>query len=163
MIADDGKIPLMALEDVGHFVQWIFDHPEASSGINLEMASDQVSFSDIVATFERVTGRKARHHKMALDEYLLKYEPYPDAPANWADESGGGSTMSWKQNFTAWWKFWGSGKGATRNMELLDEIYPARIKTLEEWMRRNNYQGPKRGTVLKNVADLMERRKALRG
>lgn len=148
----------MALEDVGHFVKWIFDFPEKSNGINLEMATDQVSFSDIVSAYTRLNNRKAYHRHMPLNEYLVKYEPYPDAPANWADGSGAKATMTWRQNFTAWWKFWGSGKGATRDITLLNDIYPDRIQSLEEWMRRNNYEGPKKGAVLKNIADLAERK-----
>ena len=144
----------MALHDVGVFVKWIFDNPEKSTGIDLEMATDQVSFSDITSTFFRVTGRKGVHRVISFEEYLPKKEPYPNAPANWATGLSGGATMTWRENFTAWWKFWGSGKGATRNMKLLDEIYPGRIKSLEEWMRKVDYGGGKRGSVLKNSEDL---------
>ena len=154
---EDGKIPLMALDDVGVFVKWIFDNPEKSAGINLEMATDQVSFSDITTVFSRVTGRKGIHRVISFEEYLPKKEPYPNAPANWATGLTGGATMTWRENFTAWWKFWGSGKGATRDMELLDEIYPGRIKSLEEWMTKVNYRGGKRGSILKNTEDRMRR------
>src|SRR5882757_3133035 len=106
----------MALDDVGVFVKWIFDHPEKSTGINLEMATDQVSFSDITSTFSRVTGRKGVHRVISFEEYLPKKEPYPNAPANWATGLPDGATMTWRENFTAWWKFWGGGKGATRDM-----------------------------------------------
>jgi hypothetical protein len=68
--------------------------------------------------------------------------------------------MTWQQNFTAWWKFWGEGLGATRDMALMDEIYPGRIKTVEEWMRKVDYQGARRGTVLKGVGDLIARYEA---
>ncbi|EXJ66607.1 uncharacterized protein A1O5_10278 [Cladophialophora psammophila CBS 110553] len=158
--SEDGKIPLMALHDVGVFVKWIFDHPERSTGINLEMATDQVSFSDITSAFARVTGRKGIHRRVSFEEYLPKKEPYPNAPANWANTDGSPATMTWRQNFTAWWKFWGGGLGATRDMKLLDKIYPGRIKTVEEWMRKVNYQGGKRGAVLKNIGDLIARRQA---
>lgn len=157
-MAEDGKIPLMALDDVGVFVKWIFDHPEQSAGMNLEMATDQVSFSDITSTFTRVTGRKAVHRVISFEEYLPKREPYPNAPANWAGNPRDEATMTWRENFTAWWKFWGSGKGATRDMELLDQIYPGRIKSLEEWMRKVDYQGGKQGSVLKDIEDLLNER-----
>ncbi|KAK5049369.1 hypothetical protein LTR84_004298 [Exophiala bonariae] len=158
--SEDGKIPLMALDDVGVFVKWIFDHPERSAGINLEMATDQVSFSDITSAFTRVTGRTAIHRVISFEVYLPKREPYPNAPANWAGNPRDEATMTWRENFTAWWKFWGSGKGATRDMALLDEIYPGRIKSLEEWMRKVDYQGGKQGTVLKDIEDLLSRRES---
>ncbi len=62
------------------------------------------------------------------------------------------SQMSWRENFTAWWKFWGAGLGATRDMKQLDEIHPTRIKTLDEWMRKVGYQG-KAKDVLKGFED----------
>jgi len=160
--SEDGKIPLVALEDVGVFVKWIFDHPERSTGINLEMATDQVSWSDITAAYTKVTGKKGIHKRISFDEYLPKKEPYPNAPANWANENTDPSlvTMTWRENFTAWWKFWGQGLGATRDMALMDEIYPGRIKSVEDWMRKVGYQGGKRGSVLKDVGDVIARKTA---
>ena len=157
---EDGKILLIALEDVGVFVKWIFDHPERSTGINLEMATDQVSF-DVTRAYEKVTGRKGVHRRISFEEYLPRAEPYPNAPANWANiDPNSPSTMTWRENFTAWWKFWGGGLGATRDMALMDEIHPGRIKSVEEWMRKVDYKGVKRGTVLKGVEDLLQRVKA---
>ena len=161
--AEDGKIPLIALDDVGVYVKWIFDHPERSTGINLEVATEEVSFLDIAAAFEKVTGGKGIHRRLSFEEYLPKREPYPNAPANWANNDGTPSTMTWRENFTAWWKFWGQGLGAGRDMALLDEIHPGRIKTVEEWMRKVDYQGGKRGTVLKDVGDVFARAAAAKG
>jgi hypothetical protein len=151
----DGKIPLQALEDVGVYVLWMFDNPRRSAGMDLEMATDQVSFADIAATFTKVTGKKAVHRYTPFEEYMPRRDPYPDAPANWAVGPGkpkDESQMTWKENFTAWWRFWGSGRGATRDMKLMDEIFPGRIKNLEEWMRKVDYQGAPR-PVLKDLED----------
>jgi hypothetical protein len=152
----DGKIPLIALDDVGYFSLWLFDHPEKAAGMDLKVATDQVSMADIAAAFTRVTGKEAHHVRLPLEEYLPKAEPYPNAWANWAagpniqrDESA----MTWRENFSAWWLFWGEGKGADRNMALLDRIHPKRIKSVEEWMRLKQYDG-KPKAVLKGVEDL---------
>lgn len=48
-------------------------------------------------------------------------------------------------------------------MELLDKIYPGRIKSLEEWMRKVDYQGGKQGSVLKDIEDLLNERKKSQG
>lgn len=40
----DGEIPLIALDDVGAYSLWIFDNPSESAGLDLEVATDQVSF-----------------------------------------------------------------------------------------------------------------------
>ncbi|KAM0255744.1 hypothetical protein ACHAQJ_005498 [Trichoderma viride] len=154
--ASDGKIPLIALADVGVYNLWIFDNPHESAGLDLEVATDQVSMVDIAKTFTKVTGKKAVHKQLPIDEYMEIAEPYPNAPANWAagpDAARDKSTMTWKENFTAWWRYWGEGKGATRDMALLDKIYPQRIKSLEEWMRTVKYDGKQRG-VLKGLEDL---------
>jgi hypothetical protein len=115
-----------------------------------------VSFEDIVATFTKVTGKKGSHEYLTLDEWLPLGEPFPGAPANWSagpyahrDES----TMTFKENFGPWWKYWGEGKSEKRDFALLDRIHPNRIKSLEDWMRRVKYNGQPR-PVLKGVEDL---------
>jgi hypothetical protein len=68
-IADNGKMPLMAVDDCGVFVQFIFDNPVRFTGVNLEMGTAQVSWSDITAAFTNVTGRKAIHRRVSWDVY----------------------------------------------------------------------------------------------
>jgi hypothetical protein len=150
-------MPLQALEDVGHYVLWMLDNPDRSTGMDLEVTTDQVNFDDIVSTFIRVTGRKAVHRYVPFEIYLPKAEPYPNAPASWENPKAprDESLMSWRENFTAWWKYWAGGLGATRDIALLDEIHPNRIKTLEEWMRKYDYQG-KRKDIFKGREDLRE-------
>jgi hypothetical protein len=156
ILIGDGKIPLIALEDVGVYNLWIFDNPQESAGLDLEVATDQVSMTDIAETFTKVTGKKGVHKKLPLQEYLDLAEPYPNAYANWAAGPNAirdKDAMTWRENFTAWWRYWSEGKGATRDMALLDRIHPQRIKTLEEWMRNVNYDGKQR-EVLKGLEDL---------
>ncbi|GAB1739373.1 hypothetical protein NU219Hw_g4335t1 [Hortaea werneckii] len=154
--AQNGKFPLIALEDVGQYSLWLLEHPEESTGLQLKVATDEVSFEEIAATFTKVTGKKARHERITLDEWLQHAEPFPGAPANWAavpmahrDES----TMTFKENFGPWWKFWGEGKAEKRDFALLDRIHPGRIKNLEAWMRLVKYDGQAR-PVLKGAEDL---------
>ncbi|KAF1967447.1 NAD(P)-binding protein [Bimuria novae-zelandiae CBS 107.79] len=154
--AKDGKIPLIAVEEVGHYSLWLFDNLPESAGLDLLVATDIVSFADIVRTFTEVTGKKAAHKYLTFDEYFPLAEPYPNAPSNWAadpttprDES----FMTFRENFTPWWRFWGEGKAAKRDLALLDRIHPNRIKSLEEWMRKAGYDGSAR-PVLKGLEDL---------
>lgn len=119
---------------------------------------------DIAETFTKVTGKKAFHKQLLMEDYMETAEPYPDAPANWAAGPNAvrdKSVMTWKENFTAWWRYWGEGKGATRDMALLDKIYPQRIKSLEEWMRKVDYNG-KQKTVLKGLEDLRNQNEVTR-
>ncbi|CAI7662912.1 unnamed protein product [Penicillium pancosmium] len=154
----DGKIPLIALDDVGAYSLWIFDNPSESAGLNLEVATDQVSFAELAATFTKVTGKQGMHKAVPLEEYLVKAEPYPGAYSNWIvklDVPRDESFMTWREIFAAWWRYWGEGKGATRNLAFLDRIHGSRIPSLEAWMRLKNYDGRPR-SVLK---DLHEHRK----
>lgn len=134
----------------------MFDNIKDSAGLDLKVATDEVSFADIAATFTQVTGKPATHQFVPLDVYLPMAEPFPNAPANWAagptaprDES----TMTWRENFSAWWLFWGEGWPEKRNWALLDKIHPQRIKSLKEWMDKNKYDGQPKA-VLKGAEDL---------
>ncbi|KAL4997390.1 hypothetical protein BDV10DRAFT_201847 [Aspergillus recurvatus] len=154
--AANGKIPLIALDDVGVYSLWLFDNPSQSAGLDLEVATDQVSFAEIAATFTKVTGKRGVHKRIPLDEYLADAEPYAGAYANWAampDVPRDESFMTWRKNFTGWWRYWSEGKGATRDMALLDRIHPSRIQSLEAWMRMKGYDGRRR-SVLKGLEDL---------
>ncbi|GIZ41848.1 hypothetical protein CKM354_000513700 [Cercospora kikuchii] len=156
--AEDGKIPLIAVEDGGPYALWMFDNVKESAGLFLKVATDEVSFADIAKTFTKVTGRPAKHVQVPLADFLHKAEPYPNAPANFAagpnvprDES----MMTFIENFTPWWKFWGQGKAVKRDFALLDKIHPNRLKSLEDWMKRHNYDG-KPKSILKGAKDLRD-------
>ncbi|EXL40787.1 hypothetical protein FOCG_16731 [Fusarium oxysporum f. sp. radicis-lycopersici 26381] len=106
--AGDGKVPLIALDDIGVYSLWIFDNPSQSAGLSLEVATDEVSFAEIAATFIKVTDNKGLYKRVPLEEYLAKAEPYPGAYSNWAsnpDEPRDESFMTWRENFTAWWRY----------------------------------------------------------
>ncbi|KAJ5298022.1 hypothetical protein N7508_008271 [Penicillium antarcticum] len=80
--AKDGKLPLIALEDVGNYNLWIFDNIDQSAGLDLEVATDQVTFNIIAEIFTRVTGKPAIHRAIPMDKYIAAAEPYPGAPVN---------------------------------------------------------------------------------
>ncbi|KAF5645152.1 hypothetical protein F52700_2352 [Fusarium sp. NRRL 52700] len=83
-------------------------------------------------------------------------QPYPGAYVNWAlgpEASRHDSVMCWRENFGAWWKYWGDGITPPRDTDILDRIYPNRIKTLGQWMRRVGYNGANPGGVLKMAED----------
>ncbi|KAH8891523.1 NAD(P)-binding protein [Thozetella sp. PMI_491] len=154
--AKSGKIPLIALDDVGIYSLWLFDNVDQSAGMNLEVATDEVSFADIARIFTEVTGKAAAHQYTPLEDYMATAGPYPGAYANWAagkDAPRDESVMTWRENFSAWWRFWGEGVVGPRDMELLDRIHPGRIKSLADWMTKVGYDG-KRRSVLKGVEDL---------
>ncbi|KAJ3547599.1 hypothetical protein NM208_g1442 [Fusarium decemcellulare] len=153
--AKDGKIPLIALEDVGVYSLWLFDNLLESAGLDLEVATDEVSFADIARIFTEVKGKQGVHKYTPFEEYAPSAEPYPGAYVNFNVDASivrDESDMTWRQNFSAWWRFWGEGIVGPRDMDLLDRIHPNRIKSLAEWMRKTGYDGrPK--SVLKMLED----------
>lgn len=60
--------------------------------------------------------------------------------------------MTIKQNFTGWWNIWrasGYNKGVIqRDYDLLDRIFPGRIRTAEQFFRRIGQEERKRGSTL---------------
>lgn len=134
----------------------MFDNVQESAGLFLKVATDEVSFEEIAKTFTELTGKKAAHVTVSFEEFFARVEPWPGAPANWAGGPNGSrdeSTMTFVENFTPWWKYWGRGRAEKRDFALLDRIHPNRIKSLREWMVKHNYDGLNR-PVLKGLEDL---------
>ncbi|KAF9073414.1 hypothetical protein BDP27DRAFT_1215951 [Rhodocollybia butyracea] len=158
--AKKGKFPLIAVEDIGHYSLWLFDNVSESAGLDLQVVTDYVSFEDIANTFTAVTGKKGVHKSVPFEEYLTLVEPYPNAPMNWfagRDVAQDEASMSWRENCTAFWHYYNDGVNGVADLGLLTRIHPNRIMSLEEWMRKVDYDGHgKPGTVLKGLQDLLE-------
>lgn len=60
--------------------------------------------------------------------------------------------MTIQEKFTAWWSLWrasGHNKGVIRReYELLDRDFPGRIKTAEEFLRKQDEELRKKGSSL---------------
>ncbi|KZF24004.1 NmrA family protein [Xylona heveae TC161] len=147
----DGAVPHVALDDCGYYVRWLFDHPERAHGMDLEVAIEHIRYADLARAFEKVTGHPARYVDVSLEEY------WDSGPMAGSASRGTGynadpedaATMSIKDNFTGFWNMWkysGGNVGVIqRDYALLDEIFPSRIKSAEEWFRREDELGRKSG------------------
>ena len=51
------RLQMLAAQDLGHFVAMAFDRPDEFIGCNFDLASDEMTMSEITNTFTRVTGR----------------------------------------------------------------------------------------------------------
>jgi hypothetical protein len=67
-----------------------------------------------------------------------------DGVVTWRVPLGEGATMSFRDNFTGFWNVWKHGI-ITRDYALLDEIHPNRIRSAEEWFRREDRLGRELG------------------
>ena len=78
----EGAVPHVALEDCGYYVRWLFDHPERANGMDLEVAIDHITYADLAAAFEKVTGHPAQYIDTDLDRY------WSDGPFKGIAEAG---------------------------------------------------------------------------
>lgn len=148
----EGHVPMIALRDLGFFARYTFDHREAVSGKELEVASDIVGWDYLVSTFQKVTGQKAIAHYQTFEEWFNNFDNV-DLPLAHDLDKGVKveGVTTWRTNFTAWWSLWRDDI-ITRDMNWIRKVNP-RGYTLEKWMRENNYTGNLRIDLLKNGED----------
>ncbi|KAK4466313.1 hypothetical protein QBC42DRAFT_327628 [Cladorrhinum samala] len=150
----DGAVPHVALDDCAHYVRWLFDNPDRADGMDLAVAIGHIRYDEMAEAFTKVTGKKARFVDVNLDTYF-NGSPYWKAvgsrpcgyTAGSADPPPGFMTV--RENFRGFWNLWrasGGNRGPVkRDYELLDEIHPARIRTAEEYFRREDEKARKDG------------------
>ncbi|MBB3641937.1 NmrA family NAD(P)-binding protein [Variovorax atrisoli] len=136
-----GRVPHVALGDCGYYARWLFDNPGRANGMNLEVAIEQVDYHELAAAFERVTGHRARYIDTSLEDYWSgPLRMAAGLPAGYNADPQDKSTMSFRDNFTGFWNIW-KHEIVQRDYALLDEIHPNRIRTVEEWLRREDQLG----------------------
>ncbi|WP_157019142.1 NmrA family NAD(P)-binding protein [Mesorhizobium xinjiangense] len=142
----DGAVPHVALDDCGYYARWLFDNAERANGMNLEVAIEHVGYRELATAFENVTGHPAKYIDTDLEDYWSG-GPLSRAarmPAGYNADPSDKSTMSVQDNFTGFWNIWKYGV-VQRDYALLDEIHPNRIKSVEEWLRREDQLGRELG------------------
>lgn len=158
-LGPDGAIPFVALDDVGFYVKYLFDHADdgEADGLDLQVSIEHVTFDALARAFTKVTGKPARWIDDGVDEHMdFIWGPGADTPAGYNADPSDAATMTLRRNFTGFFNLWrhsGGNKGVIRrDYALLDRIHPGRIRSVEEWLRRENEKGLKAG-----LGDLWER------
>ena len=151
-----GAMPLVSLDDLAEYAKWMFEHPKSSAGLKLGIAIAHVTGAEMAAAFEAVTGKKARYEDIPLETVMSRL-PQAKIGSRASPGFDDPTLKTVAEHFGPWWNIFRDSGGNTgcwqRDYELLDEIMPNRIKTVEEWMRRVNYDGkPKQ--VLKTALSL---------
>lgn len=137
----DVQVPLIYLDDIGRYARWIFDHPERSSGMDLQVSSLKTTWDDVAKAFTNVTSRKAEHKRLTIEEAVDLY-PGNDMLLGQDFDPHDPTLLSIKQNFSGMLTLLASGKVLDLiNYELLDEILPHRLRSLEDWMCKTVYTG----------------------
>ncbi|TFY83231.1 hypothetical protein EWM64_g794 [Hericium alpestre] len=141
-----GHVPMIALRDLGFWARWTFDNREATSGKSLDIASQMVTWPDIVAAFTKVTGKKAVFQPVTLDQFFARIEN-PDRPL----AHNGVNSMTYRQNFSAWWTMYDHDL-IERDIDWIRKVNPG-TRSVEDWMRETNYDGSINVNLLKDIED----------
>ncbi|KAK7710305.1 hypothetical protein SLS64_005890 [Diaporthe eres] len=150
----DGGIPHIALDDCGYYVKWLIENPGEADGLDLEVSIEHVHYADLARAFEKVTGHKARFIDTDWATYWQEgsMSQIKDAALGVHADLDDPATLTVQQNFTAWWNIWrasGYNRGVVRrDYAQLDRIFPGRIRTAEEFLRRQDQQLRERGSSL---------------
>lgn len=153
-LTHEGAIPHIALDDCGYYVKWLFEHPDEADGLDLQVAIEHIHYTDLAQAFEKVTGHKARFIDTDWDTYWREgsLAAGADRPTGLHANLEDPATMTIRQNFTAWWNLWrasGFNKGVIqRDYSLLDRVFPGRIRTAEEFFRRQDEDLRSKGSSL---------------
>lgn len=116
----DAPWPMVALDDIAFFTTHIFAHPLEWGGQTLPIGSESLTFKEIAATLERVTGVPAEYRPMTLEEYAAQGIP------NVHD------VINMLHFFIQY--------GLPRDRNTLQKIHPD-LMTFEKWLRKTGWQG----------------------
>ena len=146
----EGRMPMIALSDLGYFARYTFDNLSLTSGKELKVTSDMVTMHDIVEAFQKVTGKKAVAVERSIEDWFDLFEGVDNPLAN--ERPFGDGSITWKENFKGWWALWRYSV-VKRDMNWIRKVNP-KSHTLESWMRAHGYDGQlNRANVLKNTED----------
>lgn len=116
----DAPWSMVALDDIAFFTAYIFAHPEEWGGRTLPIESDRLTFKEIAATLERVTGVPAEYRPMTLEEYAALGFPNVHDVVNML------------QFFIEY--------GLPRDYKLLRKLHPD-LMTFEQWLKKTGWRG----------------------
>ncbi|KAJ7576873.1 hypothetical protein C8J56DRAFT_373234 [Mycena floridula] len=150
----NGHIQFVEIEQYGHYTRWTFDNPVKSVGKEIALAAYTATTAGIAEAFHKITGLPAAAVEMPKDKWFetrgprnleLGISPDSKLPLNLPGGQDDDSRFSHRQIFTSLWNLWESlTADDVKNLpglELADEIYPGRDKSIEDWMRRTGYTG----------------------
>lgn len=145
-IGDEGRLPLIALDDIGWWVRYIIDSPAETSAKSIGISSEIATGQEVVDAFKNATGLPAVYKPLSMDDYFELWDNR-DVPA--ASALQGGTT--WQQLFRGLFAVWRDNiVTRNRDMEWIKSVHPP--TTIEQWIKAEKYTGDM-NYLLKNVED----------
>lgn len=122
-----GAIPMIHLDDLGEYARWIFDHPDQSAGMDLEIATQHVHGEEIARAFTNVTGKKAVYQDIPLQTWLENFVK-EDASSAYQVTMAEPGVLTWRSSFSGFWSMWRHSGGEkpviARDYRQLDKVPP---------------------------------------
>ncbi|KAJ7582534.1 hypothetical protein C8J56DRAFT_1167625 [Mycena floridula] len=153
-VTGDGHIQFVDVQQYGHYSRWIFDNPERSIGKEIALASYTTTTEGLAEAFTKVTGKPAISKTISREEWLATRAPPTfkhKMPLNVAHDPSDDSRFTFEHTFVGFWNIWSrltpQDAAILPGRELADEIYPDRIKSIEEWILRTGYTGEKKNAL----------------
>jgi len=153
-----GKVPMVALEDVGVFGLWVFDNFDQMKYRDLKVATAHVDFNEVVAAFNSLQAEKggnmqARWKPLPMSQFFADMGVPKGVPVTQVFDSSarhGAEGMTFEDNFSGFWTLW-SANVVERDYALLDEIHPGRVRSVREWMEKHSYDGKPKKVLADNT------------
>jgi len=145
-LGPQGRIPFMSLDDIAWWARYIFDNPTKTTGKDLEVASEVISYPELVERFTRATGIPAELKEISFDEY---FEMLHGADQPIAQDLQGGTSI--EEDFRSFFALYRDNV-VKRDMDWVRSVHPGTM-TLERWIKENNYTGGGFSPLLKAVED----------
>lgn len=137
-------MPLVSLPDLARYALWILEHPTLSAGMELGVAIAHVTGTELAEAFMKVTGKKARWDDVPLETVLSSFPP-GRIGASMSPGFGYKTNATVAEHFGPWYDIFRDSGGNSgcwkRDYEFLNQILPDRERTIEDWMRREKYNG----------------------
>ncbi|MFI7005361.1 NmrA/HSCARG family protein [Streptomyces sp. NPDC050145] len=72
-VRPDKPMQLIAADDIGFFAAAAFDDPQSYLGRQIELAGDELTFPEVAAIYERVTGVTTRFEARPIEERMFEW------------------------------------------------------------------------------------------
>lgn len=82
------RLQMVAVDDIGAFVGLAFEHPGHWHNRTFEIASDELSMTEIAAAFSRVSAREVRYQQVPWDQFEERAGHEMTIMYRWFEEKG---------------------------------------------------------------------------
>lgn len=150
-VHESSIIPLTPLDNYGTTAKWIFQNPTKAAGRFIDAGAIPSSWPQIVDIFKKVTGNEAKFVPISQDTWFEGAKSAginPDARMPRGVDPNDPATFTFRKTFGAWWNIWRDNtleiEKKIRSGDSAEAGVEERILTLEDWMRKTEYQGSRK-------------------